>query len=90
MATVKFTRHLKRYFPELDEMSVEATDVLSVVQAIDAKHDGFAHYVIDDQNRLRKHVNIFIGSEMISDRVALSDVVQATDEIFIMQALSGG
>ncbi|MBT8472551.1 MAG: MoaD/ThiS family protein, partial [Marinicaulis sp.] len=38
----------------------------------------------------RKHVNIFINDEMVSDRVKLSDAVAPDDEIFVFQALSGG
>jgi hypothetical protein len=47
-------------------------------------------YVLDDQGRLRHHVVIFIGEQRILDSVGLSDPVGETDEIFVMQALSGG
>ena len=39
---------------------------------------------------LRKHVNIFIGDELIRDKRALSDAVSAETRVYIMQALSGG
>ncbi len=47
-------------------------------------------YILTDQAALRKHMSIFINDVQIQDREHLSDVVQATDEIFILQALSGG
>ena len=90
MPTVKFTRHLKRYFPELDALEVDGETVLDVVLAVDAIHPGFAFYVVDEQKRLRKHVNVFIGDVMVKDRETLSDTVTTSDEIYIMQALSGG
>jgi len=47
-------------------------------------------YILDDQHRLRKHVNIFINDAAISDRVTLSDAVAENDRVFVFQALSGG
>jgi hypothetical protein len=46
--------------------------------------------VLDDQGRLRQHVNIFIDGVMIKDRTSLSDPFRENSEIYIMQALSGG
>jgi len=39
---------------------------------------------------LRRHVNIFVGEEPIMDRDTLSDAVSPGDNVFILQALSGG
>ena len=47
-------------------------------------------YVLDEQGRLRQHVAVFIGGELIRDRTRLSDTVAANQDIFVMQALSGG
>jgi len=90
MPTVRFTRHLQRYFQTLDTVRVQGTSVAQVVTALDALHPGIRDYVTDERGRLRQHVNIFIGNEMVTDRVALSDVVAEDDELYIMQALSGG
>lgn len=47
-------------------------------------------YVLDDQGALRRHMNIFVNGEPIADRTSLSDPVSDQDEVFVMQALSGG
>ena len=47
-------------------------------------------YIVDDQGRLRKHVVVFIDGEMIEDRDGLSDAVESSSELVVMQALSGG
>ena len=47
-------------------------------------------YIIDEQGALRKHVNIFIGNSVIEDKTSLADKVNESDEVYIMQALSGG
>ena len=47
-------------------------------------------YVLDDQNALRKHMNIFVDGRAIADRRTLSDETSPTSHIYVVQALSGG
>lgn len=48
------------------------------------------NYILDDQNALRKHINIFLDGKPLRDRINLSDPVKPNTEIYIIQALSGG
>lgn len=64
--------------------------VEEVLSAILHDDDLLRGYVLDEQGRLRKHVNIYIDGELITDRLRLSDPVRPTSEIFVLQALSGG
>ena len=90
MAYVKFTPNLKRFFPELCECEIEAATVADIVAAVDQRWRGLGDYIIDEQGALRKHVNIFVGDELLRDKRSLSDSVSADTRIFIVQALSGG
>lgn len=90
MATINFTYALKRFYPDLDSLEVNATDVNEVVHTIDKTYPGIKGYLLDDQGSLRKHVNIFVDGTLISDRTTLLDKITAESEIYIMQALSGG
>jgi sulfur-carrier protein len=90
MPHVSFTRHLQRFFPKLVEGEVPGTTVREVIDELERRHPGFASYVTDDTGRLRRHVNVFVREEPIHDRVGLSDTVGPSDQIFILQALSGG
>jgi len=90
MATVKFTSALCRFFPDLKEMEIEGNTVNEVLKKIEQKVPGVAEYLLEEDGRLRKHVNIFLKEDMITDREKLSDQVKASDEILIYQALSGG
>ena len=40
--------------------------------------------------RVRKHVAVFLNGETVRDREGLADAVAEGDEIFVLQALSGG
>ena len=91
MAEVRFTRHLSRYFPDLAEReTTSGATVAEVVAALDERHPGLGAYIVDEGGSLRKHVNIFIGQELIHDRATLSDPVAEDDELYVFQALSGG
>jgi molybdopterin converting factor small subunit len=47
-------------------------------------------YVLDEHGALRRHMAVFVNGLPASDRHGLSDAVQDSDEILVMQALSGG
>ncbi len=90
MPTVKFTRNLLRFYPGLQTVQVEGETVAALIAALEQRFPGLSGYFVDDQGRLRQHVNIFIGNRLIGDRETLSDLLQADDQVYIMQALSGG
>ncbi|MGH8672112.1 MAG: MoaD/ThiS family protein [Burkholderiales bacterium] len=54
---------------------------------LDRQYAGIRFRMIDEQERIRRHIRIFINGKQVS---ALSQSLNATDEVVIMQALSGG
>lgn len=90
MARVKFTANLKRFYPDLNTLDVEGDSISEILDKINNKFPGIRDYILDEHGRLRQHVNIFIGENMIKDRNKLSDPVNTSDEVYIIQALSGG
>ncbi|MCB0667598.1 MAG: MoaD/ThiS family protein [Saprospiraceae bacterium] len=90
MAKVNFTHALKRFHPDLEPFSVSCGNVKELIDILENRHPGLKNYIVDEQGRLRKHVNIFIQQDLIKDRIHLQDRINADDEIYIMQALSGG
>ena len=91
MAKVKFTRHLVRYFPTLgDVVEAKGATVAEILNDLNQRFPGLADYIVDEHGVLRRHVNIFLGKELIHDRKTLSDPVADDAEIHVFQALSGG
>jgi hypothetical protein len=43
--------------------------------------------MIDEQDRIRRHIRIFVNGGQVRD---LSHALSTTDEVVIVQALSGG
>jgi len=92
MVTVQLTANLGAFFPDLsrEDLVVEASTVAEVVREVDKIAPGFAFYVCDERGRLRNHVNIFVEKERVADRQKLSDRVEPSARVLILQALSGG
>ena len=89
MARVAFTDNLQKHLPCAPTEAAGET-VRAVMNAVFAENPPLRSYLVDDQGRLRKHVNIFINDAMITDRTGLTDPVSDDDRVFVFQALSGG
>jgi molybdopterin converting factor small subunit len=89
MPRVTFTANLQRHLdvPSLDVAGAEVGEVLA---AVFVERPLLRSYIVDDQGRLRRHVNVFVNSTLVADRDGLSDAVNPGDEVFVFQALSGG
>ena len=89
MTQVSFTENLRRHI-ECPAVAVSGSTVREVLEAVFADNPMLKSYILDDQGRVRRHVNVFINGTFVSDRRALSDPVGPTDDVFVFQALSGG
>ena len=85
MPRVAFTGHLRRYL-DLATMEVDGGTVRGVLESIFAQKPLLRGYIVDEQGELRKHVVVFVNDR----RVRLDDAVASGDEIYVLQALSGG
>ena len=89
MGTITFTPNLARHLP-CPPRRIAGTTVRAALEAVFETNAALRSYVLDDQGRLRKHVNVYVNDEMVRDRDGLSDAVGSRDDLFVFQALSGG
>lgn len=89
MPTVHFTPNLRRHI-DCPTQTVSGKTLRDVLEEVFALNPSLRGYVLDDQQRLRQHMTVFIDQQPLTDRLRLSDVVQPSSEIYVMQALSGG
>lgn len=89
MARIRFTGNLARHRPA-PELEAEGGTLREVLDAALGRDDLLKGYILDEQGRLRKHVNVFVDGAMVEDRRHLSDAVRPGAEIYVLQALSGG
>jgi molybdopterin converting factor small subunit len=78
---------LYSYTGGLKFVEVEAGTVGEAIAAVDQRFPGVAFRVIDEQNHIRPHINIFLGEQTVRD---LDTPVPTDNEIYIVGALSGG
>jgi molybdopterin synthase sulfur carrier subunit len=65
-----------------------AGDSLSeLIGALDARFPGIRFRMVDEQDRLRRHMRCFVNGAQVHD---LGRPLAAQDEVAIIQALSGG
>ncbi len=71
------------------EREVEASGptLAAVLLDLDRRHPGIRFRMIDEQEQVRPHIRLFVNGEQVFD---LSRSLGATDEVQIVQALSGG
>ncbi len=89
MPTISFTSHLQKHVACPTE-KVEGRTVREALEDYFARHPKVKSYLLDEQDVLRRHVVIFVGEEQARDRAKLTDPVAGDQEIYVMQALSGG
>jgi sulfur-carrier protein len=89
MAHVTFTSNLRRH-REAPEAVADGATVREVLERVFADDPLLRGYVLDDQGRLRRHVNVYLNGTLVADRARLSDPAGRSDQIHVLQALSGG
>jgi len=89
MPRVVLTSNLQRHINCPDAV-VEAETVREALQVVFAQNPRLQSYIVDDQQRLRTHMVIFVDNVPVKDRDGLSDAVKHDSEVYVMQALSGG
>lgn len=88
-AVLRFTPNLYRHL-DCPDLPVDAATVRLALEQCLVLNPRLRGYVLDDQGALRKHVAIFVNERLIQDRNGLSDPLADGDEVFVVQALSGG
>ena len=84
---VRIPTVLRSYTDRQAVVTAAGATVSDVLDDLDRQFPGIRYRMADEQNRLRPHMNIWIGDEPVK---ALSTPVGDADEVTIMQALSGG
>ena len=75
--------------PYTGKTRVEASGATldEVLRDLDRRYPGIRFRMVDEQDRIRRHIRIFVNGEQVRE---LAHPLRATDEVVIVQALSGG
>lgn len=89
MARIVFAPAIQRHVAVAPQ-DVAGRTLRAALHAVFAVNPALRDYIVDEQDRLRKHVTIFIDNEQIGARRDLDQVIAGNAEIYVVQALSGG
>jgi sulfur-carrier protein len=78
---------LRSYCAGKSEVEAGGANLSELLADLDRRYPGIRFRMIDEQDGIRKHMRVFVNS----DEVRTLDVgLGASDEVMIVQALSGG
>ena len=76
-----------RSYTESSRAEANGTTLGELLTNLNRQYPGIRFRMIDEQERVRRHIRIFVNGEQVNDLVR---PLNATDEVVIVQALSGG
>ena len=69
------------------EVEGTGVTVVEVLEDLERRYPGIRFRIVDEQDRVRQHMRIYIGEEAVT---SLGQPIPDGKEIHILQALSGG
>jgi molybdopterin converting factor small subunit len=87
MTRVFIPSQLQSYCQGATQVEAAGETVDAVLRDLDRLFPGIRFRVVDEQDRIRRHMRIFIGREAVRD---LCSPLNRGDEVLIFGALSGG
>ena len=87
MPRVVVPSQLRSYTAGASEVDAAGETVAAVLLDLDRQFPGLRFRVIDEQDRIRRHIIIFVGGERVA---SIAAAVPARAEMHIGGALSGG
>jgi molybdopterin synthase sulfur carrier subunit len=84
---VRIPTPLRSYTEQQAVVDMEGATIGELLDGLDRRYPGIRFRVVDEQGRLRRHIKVFVNREAARD---LATTIGPSDEVVIMQALSGG
>ena len=84
---VRIPTPLRSYTGQRAGVEADGATVGELLTDLDRRYPGIRFRVVDEQERLRPHVKVFVNEESVRD---LATPIEDADDVVIMQALSGG
>jgi molybdopterin synthase sulfur carrier subunit len=78
---------LRSYTNERRMVEADGATLAALLDDLDRRFPGIRFRMINEQDRMRPHIRVFINGAQVFD---LARPLQSGDEVFIVQALSGG
>jgi sulfur-carrier protein len=78
---------LRDYTGGQSEVQATGTTLADLLADLDRRFPGIRFRMVDEQDAIRGHMRVFVNGDAVR---AMDAPLRATDEVMIVQALSGG
>ena len=76
-----------RSYTERGETQASGATLAALLADLDRQYPGIRFRMVDEQDRIRRNIRVFVNGVQARE---LSQPLAGTDEVIIVQALSGG
>jgi molybdopterin converting factor small subunit len=81
---------LRTYTAGQSEVQVEGATLSDVVTALEASYPGIGPRVLDDEGKLRRFVNVYVGDEDVRFAAGLQTATPDGITVSVIPAVAGG
>jgi sulfur-carrier protein len=74
-------------YTKAQQVEASGATLSELLADLERQFPGLRFRVIDEQGRMRGHMRFFVNNEQVFD---LAHALRPSDEVFLLQALSGG
>jgi len=78
---------LRDYTGGKSEVQATGASLAELLADLDRRYPGIRFRMVDEQDAIRGHMRVFVNGDAVR---AMDTSLRATDEVMIVQALSGG
>lgn len=86
-AKVHVSSHVRSYTGGQASVEAEGGTLFAVMADLERRYPGIRFRLVDEQDRIRPHMNFFVGGVLARD---LRQPIRPGEEVFILGSLSGG
>ena len=87
MHAVRVPSPLRSYTAGAAQVQVAGDSIAAILDGLERAHPGMRFRMIDEQNRIRPHIRIFVNQREVG---SLDETLAGDDVVHLICALSGG
>jgi sulfur-carrier protein len=89
-ASVRVPTILRTYTGDASEVTAEGGTLAEILDDLEANHPGIRARVLDENGKVRRFVNVYVGDEDVRFEKGLQTEVEDGQQVSIIPAVAGG
>lgn len=88
--TVRIPTILRTYTGGEAQVTADGDTLGALLDSLDAAYSGIKGRIVDEQNQLRRYVNVYVGNDDVRFAQGLQTPTPAGSTVSVMPAVAGG